>query len=310
MTTKVASSLLQRRWREVASNGQGAAFTVVQFNALADSLCSRESFPYATEEAVEWERRKGPLVEEVAQHRPHLVAMEEVDQDSYSSCFRAALAAQGYQSVFSKKKAAASKDGCLAAWREETFSPCGGEEVLLFKESNQQALLLVLLHRASNKRLLFAVTHLKAKRGFEAVRRRQVEELTERMRERSDEWDEAVVCGDFNDDPTSESYSFFASQAKVPLTSCYAAFPHPHSDQQCDLGNGVVLTKGEAPLTTFKQRHPTEVTCRTIDYVWRSSGLALTALLDLPWPPPAVPFPSAQYPSDHLMIGAKLRFQS
>ena len=168
--------------------------------------------------------------------------------------------------------------------------------------------MVLLRHRASHKRLLFAATHLKAKRGFEQVRLQQVQQLALRMRERAADWDEAVVCGDFNDEPSSESYKFFASQSHVPVTSCYASFPQDES-WQSDMGNGVVLTRDEAPLTTYKQRHPTDITCRTIDYVWKSSGLGLSALLDLSWPPPAVAFPSAQYPSDHIMIGAKLSFQ-
>lgn len=286
-----------------------SSFTVLQFNALADSLCDLGSFPYAAEEAVQWEHRKGPLVEEILQHEADLIGMEEVDEESYSSCFQPALASHGYASAFSKKASSHSKDGCLVAWKEENFTACGSEEVLCFKKSNQQALLVLLEHRASKKRLLFAVTHLKAKIGFETVRRKQVEQLTLRMSERNADWDEAVVCGDFNDEPTSESYKFFASQSTVPLASCYAAFPQEDALEPTDLGNGVTLTQGEAVFTTYKQRHPTQITCRTIDYVWRSSGLALGALLDLPWPPPAVPFPSSQYPSDHLMIGAKLSFQ-
>jgi len=305
-----AGGRLARGWRSVAAEG-GHTFTVVQFNALAKSLCTRDSFPYASAEALEWEERKTALSDEVLFAEADVIGMEEVDQESYEGHFRALLSAEGYGSAFSKKPSSHSRDGCLAAWREATFLQRAAATPLRYGDGNQLALLVSLQHRASGRRLLVAVTHLKAKLGFEEQRRQQAALLVEALAARAADWDEAVVCGDFNDEPSSASYRLMASQAAVPLSSCYAAYPLAAEEAQAQPSTpGVRLTAGEAPLTTLKQRQPEAVTCRTIDYIWTSSGLCVAALLALPWPPPSVPFPSALYPSDHILIGAKLSFAS
>jgi mRNA deadenylase 3'-5' endonuclease subunit Ccr4 len=283
-----------------------ATLRVVQFNTLAGSLCTAQSFPFSEGAALEWDVRKHRLLDTIFGLDPDLICLEEVDEDSYHNCFHPALLSRGFSSQFEKKKSANSADGCVVAWRSTMFA-CNIKDIVVhrFKDANQLALIVPLLHIASNQTLWLTATHLKAKRGFEETRTNQAKELIQALRARSPK-DLVILCGDFNDEPSSQCYSYINSQELVPLHSCYARY-HEWRDPQLS-STGVSLE--EAPYTTYKQRDPLEITCRTIDYIWADPRLMVRSLVSLPEPLPEVPFPSVDYPSDHLLIGAILSFQS
>ena len=75
--------------------------------------------------------------------------------------------------------------------------------------------------------ILVATTHLKAKRGFEDLRRAQAEELmaaVELLRGQVGEDSAVVVSGDFNDEPGSLCYNALNTHT-IGLRSAYTEYP-------------------------------------------------------------------------------------
>jgi len=192
----------------------------------------------------------------------------------------------------------------MVAWKTAVFgSTALATKELRYRKSNQCALLISLRHAPTNQTVQVVGTHLKAKTEFETVRLEQVKELVDTLQswQKSHPWDCLVICGDFNDEPSSPCYQYMKNQDIIPLQSCYARYPvvcegAPHQE--------------EAPYTTYKKRHPVNVTCRTIDYIWVESSTRVTSVLSLPWPLPETSFPSDIYPSDHVLLGATIALTS
>ena len=84
--------------------------TVLQFNALADSLSLAGGFSRAPPECLTWEARRQPLLEEIVRHDPDIVCLQEIDK--FQEWFEPQLKQHGYTGIF-KQKGGESKDGSV-----------------------------------------------------------------------------------------------------------------------------------------------------------------------------------------------------
>ncbi len=329
-----------RDWNVVKEEDEEAsttsAITVVQFNMLARDLADNVAFPDAHVDHLNYENRKERLVAELKRANADLVVLQEVDGKDYESFLGGALSELCYASRFTRKLGGHT-DGCVLAWNMYKFDrpmpvsvfweAMGGVDEMFcgtLPGNSQVYAYMTLIHLETNKRIRFATTHLKAKPGFEELREQQVQTIVksferdyrqnqhriERKKTEEEEvdrtFDELILCGDLNDVPGSLCYTYLETQTTIPLTSCYASYPQREEDVRAVAPYNVERTVCEAPFTTYKHRGKGVVVCRTIDYIWTTSGLCTTALLDIPWPPPLHGFPSDVYPSDHIMIAAQV----
>lgn len=150
-----------------------------------------------------------------------------------------------------------------------------------------------------------AVTHLKARSGWEWLRSAQGSDLLRHLQNLVQKHAGGatgtsniplLICGDFNAVPTEEVYRRFAA-SPLSLDSAYKKLS-PDG-----------LTEPE--YTTWKIR-PTGECCATLDYIWYSQDtLRVDAVLDLPTEEQIGPnrLPSLNYPSDHLSLVCDFSFK-
>ncbi len=229
------------------------------------------------------------------------MCLEEVDH--YRDFFLPRLTEHGYAGLWrAKVKSPCSRiepnngpDGCALFYRTSRFSLLESRELVLRDsqgvETDQVAILARLQPQVPGlPPVCVAVTHLKAKAGYEELRLAQGRHLQTEM-EAFAAGQPAVVCGDFNAPPTEPVYQQLSS-AQGGLRSAYC-----HDNQ-------------EPVFTTWKFR-PGKESKHTIDYVWYSpASLELCQVWAIPSEQEigdaALPCPN--YPSDHASLCAAFAF--
>ncbi|XP_036933933.1 nocturnin [Acanthopagrus latus] len=291
---------------------------VMQWNILAQALGEgKDGFVRCPLDALKWQERKYLILEEILTYRPDIVCLQEVDH--YYDTFQPIMASLGYQGSFMAKPWSPcldveqnnGPDGCALFYRRSRFSLQATAHLRLsamMLPTNQVAIVQTLNCQATGQQLCVAVTHLKARSGWERLRSAQGADLLQSLRSitsgrGSNSQSQAVprsiplvVCGDFNAEPSEDVYRRFSS-SPLGLNSAYKLLS---SDGET-----------EPAYTTWKIR-PSGESCSTLDYIWYShDALSVECLLDIPTEEQIGPdrLPSYHYPSDHLSLLCDVRFR-
>ncbi|XP_068126076.1 nocturnin isoform X2 [Hyperolius riggenbachi] len=284
------------------------SFRVMQWNILAQALGEgKDNFIKCPIEALNWDERKYLILEEIVINRPDVLCLQEVDH--YFDTFQPILSRLGYQCTFLAKPWSPcldvehnnGPDGCALFFLQDRFQLVNSAKYRLTARSlktNQVAIAEILQCKMTGRLVCFAVTHLKARTGWERFRLaqgldllRNLESLTQGAKI------PLVVCGDFNADPTEEVYKRFASSS-LNLNSAYKVLSEDGET--------------EPPYTTWKIRTTGEC-CNTLDYIWYSQhALKVNAALKMPTEEQIGPnrLPSFTYPSDHLSLVCDFSFNT
>lgn len=257
------------------------------------------------------------ILEEILTYRPDIVCLQEVDH--YYDTFQPIMASLGYQGSFMAKPWSPcldveqnnGPDGCALFYRRSRFSLQATAHLRLsamMLPTNQVAIVQTLNCQATGQQLCVAVTHLKARSGWERLRSAQGADLLQSLRSITSgrggtSQSQAmpgsiplVVCGDFNAEPSEDVYRRFSS-SPLGLNSAYKLLS---SDGET-----------EPAYTTWKIR-PSGESCSTLDYIWYShDALSVECLLDIPTEEQIGPdrLPSYHYPSDHLSLLCDIKFR-
>ncbi|XP_019723094.1 nocturnin isoform X2 [Hippocampus comes] len=294
----------------------GPSIRIMQWNILAQALGEgKDGFIRCPLEALNWSERKYLILEEILTHRPDIVCLQEVDH--YHDTFQPIMASLGYHGSFLAKPWSPcldveqnnGPDGCALFYSRSRFSLQTTLHLRLsamMLPTNQVAIVQILNCQLTSKQLCVAVTHLKARSGWERVRSAQGANLLQSLRSitsrsrgsnvRSSGTNPLVVCGDFNAEPSEDVYRRFRS-SPLGLDSAYKLLS---ADRQT-----------EPPYTTWKIR-PTGESCSTLDYIWYThDSLSVDCLLDIPTEEQIGPdrLPSFHYPSDHLSLLCDISFK-
>ncbi|XP_056143083.1 nocturnin [Lampris incognitus] len=292
---------------------------VMQWNILAQALGeSKDGFVRCPVDALNWEERKYLILAEILTYRPDILCLQEVDH--YYDTFQPIMASLGYHGSFLAKPWSPcldveqnnGPDGCALFYRRSRFSLLATSHLRLsamMLPTNQVAIVQMLCCQATGRRLCIAVTHLKARSGWERLRSAQGADLLQNLRaitSRAITQGDAgmvtansvplIVCGDFNAEPSEDVYRRFSS-SPLGLDSAYKLLS---SDGQT-----------EPAYTTWKIR-PSGESCSTLDYIWYTqNALSVETLLDLPTEEQIGPdrLPSYHYPSDHLSLLCDVSFR-
>ncbi|XP_073342744.1 nocturnin isoform X2 [Pagrus major] len=291
---------------------------IMQWNILAQALGEgKDGFIRCPLDALKWQERKYLILEEILTYRPDIVCLQEVDH--YYDTFQPIMASLGYQGSFLAKPWSPcldveqnnGPDGCALFYRRSRFSLEATAHLRLsamMLPTNQVAIVQTLNCQVTGQRLCVAVTHLKARSGWERLRSAQGADLLQSLRSitsrrGSNGQSQAVpggvplvVCGDFNAEPSEDVYRRFSS-SPLGLNSAYKLLS---SDGQ-----------KEPAYTTWKIR-PSGESCSTLDYIWYThDALSVECLLDIPTEEQIGPdrLPSYHYPSDHLSLLCDIRFR-
>lgn len=290
---------------------------VMQWNILAQALGEgKDGFIRCPLDALNWQERKYLILEEILTYRPDILCLQEVDH--YYDTFQPIMASLGYHGSFLAKPWSPcldveqnnGPDGCALFYRHSRFSLQATSHLRLsamMLPTNQVAIVQTLCCQVTGRRLCVAVTHLKARSGWERLRSAQGADLLQSLRNITSRGGGGsrsegaagtvplVVCGDFNAEPSEDVYRRFSS-SPLGLNSAYKLLS---SDGQT-----------EPAYTTWKIR-PSGESCSTLDYIWYThDALSVECLLDIPTEEQIGPdrLPSYHYPSDHLSLLCDIRF--
>ncbi len=273
------STLEPRAWLPAAP-APGGHLVVLQWNVLARRFCRNDEpcFPYVSDDAVAWEKRRPLFEQALASAGAQLIALEEVDEDD--DFFLPWLTSHGYRGRFAQGARPHGLALFVAPELELVTT-----ELVAFQAGGGKQIALLARVRLADRSLVFGVTHLKAKVGHEELRLRQAEELLAALDAFREEDEPVLLAGDFNEVADGPAIRLMLG-AQRGLRSAYARFP------------------GADTFTTFKQRD--KVVLRTIDYIFYSPAFSVSAVLAPPVVEslPDVGLPSATVPSDHLRLSA------
>lgn len=264
---------------------------VMQFNVLANSLCTTTSFPAVYHDALDNRNRSKLVVGEITEFMPDILCLQELD---YFEDLCRWLKPFGYKGVFKCKKGDHT-DGCAIFYKSALFSFDPRVDDLSFdlKDSSQVACMIRLIHKnpSVDYPTVVVSAHLKAKPGFEDVRTKQMTEIREKMDECTSDFDQQFLCGDFNAVPTETCY-------KIASKLLYDAYAPDGWYSEDD-------------YTTFKYRRSRDGEIRAVkrvsDYIFHNDNATCTNIVKgFPNPEGTFPegLPSVSYPSDHLALVA------
>ncbi|KAM8880295.1 nocturnin-like isoform 2-T7 [Spinachia spinachia] len=298
------------------NDGDSSSIRVMQWNILAQALGEGlDSFVQCPPEALSWSRRKYLILEEILTYRPHILCLQEVDH--YHDTFQPVLEALGYSGSFCPKPRSPclqvegnnGPDGCALFFDQSRYECLDSVSLKLSAlriPTNQVAVVTMLRCRGTGRRVCVAVTHLKARSGWEWLRSSQGSDLLRHLQNlvQKHAGDPAAagsdiplfVCGDFNAVPAEEVYRRFIT-SPLCLESAYKKLSEDG------------LTEPE--YTTWKIR-PTGECCSTLDYIWYSRDmLRVDTVLEMPTEQQIGPnrLPSFSYPSDHLALVCDFSFK-
>ncbi|XP_039769654.1 nocturnin isoform X2 [Ornithorhynchus anatinus] len=280
---------------------------VMQWNILAQALGEgKDNFVQCPAEALKWEERKCLILEEILGYQPDILCLQEVDH--FFDTFQPLLSRLGYRGTFFPKPWSPcldvehnnGPDGCALFFLRDRFELVESTNIRLMAltlKTNQVAIAQTLRCQETGRLFCVAVTHLKARTGWERLRSAQGSDLLRNLCAitRGAEIP-LIVCGDFNAEPTEEVYRHFATSS-LNLNSAYKLLS---SDGQT-----------EPPYTTWKVRASGEAR-HTLDYIWYSQrALRVESALGLLTEEQIGPnrLPSLHYPSDHLSLVCDFGFR-
>ena len=268
----------------IESSGRG--IRVAQFNVLAHDLCESGGFD-ADPEILKWDYRRTLFNEILTAYPFDIMCFEEVDELPLKE-IKSILVPSMYDHLWTEKfhtNPNDPRDGTAIFWNKTIFK-LEKSQILRFytRDSIPCTQAALMLRLTSNQ--LFSVcivaTHLKAKPGFEEIRKNQVVQLMNEIKHFNTNNYPELICGDFNDTPDS--------LACIEMNKKYRSAYQPETLPSMNL------------WTTCKKRK--ELVKRTIDYIFYDNRFKCLQVLDIPQND--VILPASFYPSDHSLIGAVL----
>lgn len=108
-----------RRWHraDVAGSGDyGIEFTIMSYNILSDDLLFQNAYLYVgcDSSVLKWQYRFERLVNEVSQHAPAILCIQEVDK-LHKGSFFSVMGQLGYHGFFCGRTGS-KPDGCALFW--------------------------------------------------------------------------------------------------------------------------------------------------------------------------------------------------
>jgi mRNA deadenylase 3'-5' endonuclease subunit Ccr4 len=260
--------------------------TVLQWNTLADHLCTEDSFPYTDKNVLNWEFRKNMYLKQIQSCDPDIICLQEVDHYDY---FVESL--KNYTGIYAKKSGNDSVDGCAIFYKKSKFNCITHSTFRILDDQSQVAIFANLECKKTNTVFYVATSHLKAKYGEvnETIRYKEINVILNYLKKYIKNNDPTtypcvIFCGDLNDTPDSVTVQRIL-QDDLNLANAYSEY----------------TLENDKYFTTNKKRAIGTVK-RVIDYIFHNDSLTLHKIF------PIQTFdllPNNSYPSDHLAIIAQ-----
>lgn len=226
-------------------------FTVLQWNILAHGLDSCDDFPMVSKSALDfYSHRLNLITGIILKLEPDVVCLEELNH-----CEHFATLLAGYAMIFCAKLDSpclpdCPPDGCAIFVKRTTFEVihiesfyykekpiCADDSIEDCLLQNQNAIVTKLRNKKSDRVVLVAVTHLKAKAGNELIRQHQINQLLQRIKGLATYKSSPIpiiLCGDLNSDLKERLvYEAVFSDCDIAFSSCFNKFTQMQEFGRC-----------------------------------------------------------------------------
>ena len=323
------------------------SFTLMSYNTLCQHYATPKLYKYTPSWALNWDYRREKLTQEISLYSTNIVCLQEVETRTYEEYWAPFMLSRGYHGIFHQKsraktmneKGAKRVDGCATFYQTGVFELIDkkvleyGRLVISqdkfkktddifnrFMNKDNIALVSILQHTSSGKKLVLANTHLHWDPEYNDVKAMQVavllEELQGVVKKYTNGRDDInkiplVICGDFNSQKDSAVYQFFSqgvSKNHYDLKDRdYGKYTSEGMAHPFHLRSAYDVV-GELPFTNF-----TPAFTEVIDYVWYSTAtLSVKGLLGEPdhrYTDQLIGFPTPDCPSDHVPLVSRFEFK-
>ncbi|OQS06614.1 hypothetical protein THRCLA_01343 [Thraustotheca clavata] len=275
---------------------QPNAFSVLQLNILASNLATPAHFPYVQPNVLTWEARKKILLKQLQELDADILCLEECSD--YWTYFRPALASLGYESAWVKRPSThrstwsgeKKMDGCGIFFRQERFKLRECESFNFHDEHDRVALVVLLQEHGDEKShdnyVMVGCTHLWWNSQKVDHQMKQLRELDQEVRLLRSNLETKynitrrplpfILCGDFNNSPSSPLYSYMLDFFLQPLAAMKSAYANYRA----------LEATPDAPTEDINEPLHTTVNyrrCWAIDYIWYTvDSLKPQAILEIP----------------------------
>jgi len=317
-------------------------FRVTSYNILADSLIDKLLFPWVSDKAMGWTRRRWCIMDTIWRHGGSLVCLQEVQRD-HRDFFRNQFHNLGYKSTYFHKQFLQESSwtnqqliGNLIAWDHKRWKlvsetkiklkdleqHCRASEKQQKRYAQPQVAILLRLQRRKDDNILnLCTTHISAQWNHHDIQLVQTQFLLEEVQKHVPKDEPLILCGDFNVTSDAPSYQLLtqgvlsqnrlkdvrASDPEIPLP--YHSFHH-----ELNLQSAYATSLGAEPeLTNFVERSEQNDSpfCGPLDYIFFNQHLDIQGVRKLP-PKHLVKsefaLPNILFPSDHLPVQAIFSF--
>ncbi|KAK6443528.1 Glucose-repressible alcohol dehydrogenase transcriptional effector [Oleoguttula sp. CCFEE 5521] len=215
-----------REWHYLGDEAEPAdveKFRVMSWNVLCDRGATQTQYGYAALDSLTWDRRRGAILDEIRTRDADIVALQEVDIESYDEFFRPNLAAEDYKGVFWPKnraqtmmeKEAVRVDGCATFFKNSKYILLAKEVIVFRKEAiaradmkgshdiynrvmnkDHIAVVIFLENRQTGSRLMVVNVHLAWEPYLADVKVIQTAILLEQLKKLADNYAKHPPCTD------------------------------------------------------------------------------------------------------------------
>jgi CCR4-NOT transcription complex subunit 6 len=213
-----------RLWMSMSEDStETDKFNVLSWNILCDRAATQAAYGYAPTEALTWPRRRGVILDELRSRNADIVALQEVDIESYNEYFRPNLAVEDYKGVFWPKnrartmaeKEASRVDGCATFYKNSKYILLDKQQIIFSQEAiarsdmkgehdvynrvmprDHIAVVLFLENRQTGSRLMVVNVHLSWEPWLADVKIIQAAILLEQLKKHSDSYSKWPACKD------------------------------------------------------------------------------------------------------------------
>jgi len=295
--------LLDRQLQEVADiKDLKLNISVLTWNVLARNNSTPKDYPYLEKEITDIECRKPRLSEEISRFSPDVICLQEVDKKD--TAFFKSIFPEGEYSFSFIKKPSSGDGSCIMI--KKTYEVLETELIEHIdpdkgKKANLVSLVVVAKYVSKDLDfyLIVATTHFKAdwQTSFSHIRVSQAKEILQVIEKKREKCLEllgenknnlaVLVCGDFNDVPTSPAAQEFLSHKELALKNPFA----------------------DVPFTLF-QTYGTYLVKLPVDFILHTENLKVTKKITHPDDEKLRKdgLLSLEYPSDHLSLYCELAF--
>ncbi|XP_047467490.1 protein angel homolog 1 isoform X2 [Mugil cephalus] len=207
-------------------------FTVMSYNILAQDLLEahQELYAHCPLEVLDWSYRLNLLLCEIQTWSPHILCLQEVQENHYHEQLHPVLSQMGYNCVY-KRRTGTKADGCATCYRSSCFTELAVTEVEFFRPEtellNRHNVGIVVLLRPvvtqgsevkekapplclANTHLLFNPKRGDVKLAQLAIMLAEIDRAVKSCRAKGEHCN-VILCGDFNSVPGMPLYQLITT---------------------------------------------------------------------------------------------------